>query len=352
MRPRRPRQALAVVLVTVAQLGAADCTHILAEPPVGSLYQGVFPGGKDGMGADIRPKDVQEYQKAIGKRPTWVYFWNNWYESRAFPQATAAWIRKNGSVPYIRLMLLSSPEVPTPDPLYTLENIIGGKFDPDFRQWMRDAKRFGTPLLAEYGTEVNGWWFPWSGLWNPENGSHAQSAARFQAAYRHIVQIAREEGALNIRWVFHICPWDEPLEDWNRLENYYPGDEWIDWVGFSVYGRQVPRDKYAIPFRTQMDPAYGRVSKLTGKPLIVCEFGAIRDELQAGWTTAALSDLVAGRWPKVIAFSWWNADFFNDHVTGKRSNMRVQDSPELRDVLRRYIGQEPRVLSKPRLACR
>jgi len=39
-------------------------------------------------------------------------------------------------------------------------------FDADFHRWMRDAKRFGSPLIAEYGVEANGYWFPWNGRWN------------------------------------------------------------------------------------------------------------------------------------------------------------------------------------------
>jgi len=166
-------------------------------------------------------------------------------------------------------------------------------------------------------------------------------------AYRHIIRIAREEGAHNIRWVFHVDPWDEPVVDWNRFENYYPGDEWIDWVGVSVYGRQVPKDRRAVSFRFQMDWAYDRLRRLTGKPVIVCEFGTISDEHQAGWAKAALLDILGGRWPKVIGFSWWNAKFENDSVTGRQSNMRVQENPALLAVFRKYVAQERRVLSRP-----
>ena len=74
--------------------------------------------------------DVRIYQHAVGKSLAWVYFWNNWYENPHFPYQTASWIRANGSVPYIRLMLLSSPTIPRPDPVYSLQNIIDGKFDP------------------------------------------------------------------------------------------------------------------------------------------------------------------------------------------------------------------------------
>ncbi len=82
---------------------------------------------------------------------------------------------------------------------------------------MQDARKFGSPVIAEYGVEVNGWWFPWNGLYNKEGGSYADSVARFREAYRHIIRIAREEGAYNIRWVFHVDPWDEPIEDWNKF---------------------------------------------------------------------------------------------------------------------------------------
>jgi hypothetical protein len=175
-------------------------------------------------------------------------------------------------------------------------------------------------------------------------GSYNDSVARFREAYRHIICISREERAYNIRWVFHVDPWDEPVEEWNRFEHYYPGDDWIDWVGVSVYGRQVPKDRRAVPFRVQMDSAYRRLAKLTNKPVIVCEFGTIRDQGQAAWAKAALVDILGGRWPKLIGFSWWNADFENDSVTGRRSNMRVQDAPDLLAVFRRYVGEERTVI--------
>jgi Glycosyl hydrolase family 26 len=338
----------ALLLAAALDPAAAVSTSVIAEPPAGKLYHGVFPGGRDGMGGDIAPPDVLGYQQLVGKRPAWVYFCNNWYQSRDFPMATATWIRANGSIPYIRLMLLHAP-IRHPDPLFTLENILRGRLDRDFRRWMRDARRFATPLLAEYGVEVNGFWFPWNGLWNREGGSYADSVARFRAAYRHIIRIAREEGAHNIRWVFHVDPWDEPVVDWNRFENYYPGDEWIDWFGVSVYGRQIPKDRRAVSFRWQMDWVYDRLGKLADKPIVVSEFGNIKDPSQVSWASDALSDITGGRWPKLIGFSWWNSAFFNDPDPAQRSNMRIQDSPGLAAVFRKYVGRNDAVLSAPLL---
>ena len=137
-RPHQPRRSGKLLLVIAATLIVAVAAaardpkrvtatgDIIVEPPPGKLYHGVFPGGSNGMGGDITSRDLLVYQAAVGKQPTWVYFCNNWYESPAFPYQTAAWIRANGSVPYVRLMLLSSADIPRPDPVYSLQRIIDG----------------------------------------------------------------------------------------------------------------------------------------------------------------------------------------------------------------------------------
>ncbi len=343
---------LTLLLLSAAlSCGTGARPAVVAEPPPGHFYQGVFPGGENGMGSDITPADVAVYERAVGKRPTWVYFCDNWYEGRDFPWRTASWIRQGGSIPYIRLLVLSGNPIPRPDPVFNLANINRGMFDADFHRWMRGARRFGSPLIAEYGVEANGFWFPWNGLWNKGAGTYPDAVASFREAYRRIVRIAREEGALNIRWVFHIDPWDEPVESWNRFEYYYPGDEWVDWVGVSVYGRQLPKDKYRPTFRYQMDWAYRRLMAITGKRVIVCEFGNVVEDGQEAWTRAALSDLIGGRWPKVIGFAWWNAAFYNDPADPSRqSDMRIQNSPGLPSLFRTMVGEEARVLGTPLLA--
>jgi hypothetical protein len=107
--------ALCGILIA-AMLTLADeskSSGVLQPPPAGKLYHGVYPGGISGEEDDITAKDVATYEQTVGKKAAWVYFSHNWFRGREFPEATAAWIRDGGAVPFIRLMLRSSVEKKT-----------------------------------------------------------------------------------------------------------------------------------------------------------------------------------------------------------------------------------------------
>jgi hypothetical protein len=362
-----PTQAPAVEEPAVEEPVAEEPAQS-ALPPAGFIYHAVFPGEEiadskpppdgipfeeDGVSLD----DLRSYEEHVGKTATWVYFSHNWFRGRSFPLSAVSWIRDAGSIPYIRLMLRSSAEQNVAEPTFTLDRIISGDFDDDLRAWARDARDFGSPLIAEYGTEVNGEWFSWNGIWNGAgtldgygDPSEYDGPERFRDAYRHIIQIARDEGASNITWVFHVDGNDIPDEEWNRLEQYYPGDEWIDWLGVSVYGAGDPMDDEWPQLRDGMDKVYPRLAALSpDKPIALLEFGVTSGNPlgnQAEWAEAALTDLVAFRWPRLIGFSWWNEKWENDDDPSHDTNMRVQDNPDLAAVFQRLVGSEPKVLGR------
>lgn len=332
-------------------------SQVIATPPAGKIYHAVYPGGATGEEDDITPEGLSSYEERVGKPATWVYFSHNWYRGRVFPVETASWIRDAGSIPYIRLMLRSSAEENVAEPTFTLSRILNGEFDDDLRAWGRAARNFGSPLLAEYGTEVNGQWFPWNGVWNGGGTLDgygdpilADGPERFRDAYRHIIGIVRGEGADNIVWVFHVNNDDYPNESWNRLEEYYPGDEWVDWIGVSVYGAQTPLDEEWPLFRDEMDQVYPRlVSLSSSKPIVLLEFGVTSGNPlgdQAAWADSALADLTALRWPRIVGFSWWNESWENDDNPAHNTDMRVQDNPALASVFRRLVGGGDNVLGR------
>jgi beta-mannanase len=254
-------------------------------------------------------------------------------------------------------MLRSESKFESAEFVYTPQNIIDGKFDDDLRVWCDDARNFGSLLLAEYGTEVNSDSFPWSGVVNgaeEKNGygdpTLADGPERFRDAYRHIIAICRTEGAVNITWVFHIDIESTPDESWNQFENYYPGDEWINWIGISVYGTYTPMSPYYSIFRISMDRIYPRILKLApDKPIIVAEFGTAKNNPfvdQVVWTRNALTDITSLRYQNLIGFSWWNEAWINDANRAHDTTMRVQDNPDLGALFREMVGDNPNVIGE------
>ena len=333
-----------IVLATVA----ASCGHaaqLIAPPPSGKLYQGLyFDEAKpehDPTEHDVIAADVPRFEETLGTKTVWVFFSNNWFESRKFPRATCEWIRQLGKIPYVRLMLRSDAEQDRAEKTFTLANILAGQFDDDLKAWARDVKEFRSPILVEWGMEPNGKWFSWNGKWN---GGAKDGPARYVAAYRHIVDVMRAEGADNLQWIWHVNWLDQPEAKWNRFENYYPGENYCEWVAVSTYGPLTPRDVDGTEsFRFKMATAYPRLTKVApGKPIVIAEFGCAlhnRKVDASAWARAALEDLFSGRWPAVIGFCWWNESWENDDVRRHNTDMNILHDAGLTKVFRDTLAK-------------
>jgi hypothetical protein len=323
----------------------AQSAHILAPPP-GKLYHGFY---WDGVGSDehdptehdVTPSDVARYEEAVGKQTAWIYFSDNWFESRKFPVPTCNWIHDLKKIPYIRLMLRSDVDQGHSEKTFSLRKIIAGEFDADLRAWAREAKNFGSPVLIEWGTEPNGKWFSWNGKWN---GGAKEGPPHYVAAYRHIVDLMRAAGADNLQWVWHVNWLDEPEKKWNRFENYFPGENYCDWVALSAYGPTTPtmRDG-AESFAFKMRKAYPRLMKVApGKPIIIAEFGCDlhNEHVDAtSWAGAGLENLLSNRWPGIIGFCWWNEGWQNDNRKKHDTDMIVLHDTGLTRSFRDEFGK-------------
>jgi hypothetical protein len=324
---------------------AAAAREPVAPPPPGKLYQGFFfsavsPGSDDANEHNVTAADVGQFERAIGKQTSWVYFSDNWFESRTFPAATCNWIRSLGKVPYIRLMLRSDLDQNHAEKIFSLANICAGRFDDDLKRWAEGASSFGGPVLVEWGTEPNGDWFAWNGKWN----GRAEGPARYVQAYRHIVDLMRAAGADNLQWVWHVNWDDVPVVRWNRLEDYFPGETYCNWMAVSAYGPLTPRTAEVGTFRAEIDQVYPRLTKLApGKPIIVAEFGCDlhhRKIAAAVWARDALHDLLGGRWPAIIGFCWWNESWENDDVAAHNTDMIILHDPALMAVFRTELEKQ------------
>ena len=245
--------------------------------PISGIYHAAYPdfGGTEDI---VTTERINDFETLVNKDIVWAYFSNNWYYNIQFPSTEVNTISSSGKIPFIRIMPRTNFDEGGPDPNYTMQKIIDGNFDTELTQWAIDAKNTNIPLLVEFGTEVNGNWFPWNGQYcgageTTEYGDAnlPDGAERFVAAYRHIIDLCNTNEASNITWFFHVDAYSEPNSPWNEIDNYYPGDNYIDWLGVSIYGPQESHEDYQ-EFSEILNDVYPTLTQLSNKPIAILEF--------------------------------------------------------------------------------
>jgi hypothetical protein len=231
---------------------------------------------------------------------------------------------------------------------FSLFEIINCKWDAYIDQWADAAKAFGKPMIVVFANEMNGDWFPWSGTyyggseWVPDSRS-CKGPENFKAAYRHVVDRIRARGATNIKWMFHTNNYSYPLDVWNFAPSYYPGSDYVDWLGLSVYGQQF-KDEPNPDIRSLMDWPYQEMCGLDPKkpimiaewatgefPLSVTEPGIRKNE----WIKQGL-DLLRTRYPRIKAAVYWHERWQN--LDQSYSNLRVNSSVESLNAYRESVA--------------
>jgi hypothetical protein len=187
--------------------------------------------------------------------------------------------------------------------------IIDGTDDALIGRAADNLKALNAPVLLRWAWEMNGDWFDWDG---PHNGNNP---ALFVKAWRHVHDIFLAHGADNVAWVWGPNAGSAPEAAWNDMDNYYPGDDDVDWVAVSGYysnGLQTPQALFG-----DIVHRYG-----SRKPIMIAETGMV----ERGGTVKADFIRVLRQWvvanPSVGSVVWFDTD--DDKGTG--ANWRIDSS--------------------------
>jgi len=247
---------IVAIVIAVAALGYAviRIASALSGPPVAEAHLMPKPGSYLGVFENGSPPSYQPlngFARVAGRSPNLVGYFSGWAEP--FDLSFAVSVRAHLGVTFVQI-----------DPTYaSIPAIAAGVYDDYLRQYADSVREFGTAVVIGFGHEMNASWYPWG-------YPHVQPAT-FRAAWRHIVDLFRAQGARNVTWLWTVNalrPRGAPAAAGGTgpLSRWWPGAQYVDWVGIDGFFYR-PQDS----FQTVFAPTIQEVHRLTTRPILLSE---------------------------------------------------------------------------------
>lgn len=193
-----------------------------------------------------------------------------------------------------------------------------------FGAWAKSTKR---PIYLRIGYEFD--------------GVHNElDPAEYVRAYRRIVDRLRSDGADNIAFVWHS--YAAPTYQNHPIADWYPGDDYVDWVGVSVFGH-IYSSQPSQELKWVLDYALSKK-----KPVMVAEaspihgISASNDRAWENWFVHFFS--LVYRY-NIKAISFINEDWTRFNFAVSWSDARLQNNPNVANAFfvetnkERYLKQ-------------
>ncbi len=256
---------------------------------------------------------LNQYVSETGKAPSAMLWFQDWGDSNGgnLDANTLDAVSNQGIMPIISW----EPQAPgqgVNQPDYALSTIINGQHDGYIRGWAHDAAVWGKPLYVRFAHEMNGTWYPWCPYVNGNGGGD-----QYIAAWRHIVDIFREEKATNVRWIWSPNTEFQSYPYSAQFSSMYPGDAYVDWIGLSGYNWGGPS---WASFTDIYASTYAALTSMSSKQIILTEIGSVESGgNKADWITSALLTEIPHTFPHIRAVIWFDAK--------RQVDWRIDSSP-------------------------
>jgi len=301
-----------VALLAISLAGAAAGQNFALGPyePARGCYIGAY------IELDPTVKgDVAAFEKLAGKKHC-SYFRYVGY-GQPFPFAWVKELKARGQVPHIAW-----------EPNQGLDAVQDDEY---LRGWAEAARRADVPIFLRFASEMNGNWQAWS-------GDPALYVEKWRLVYRVMHQIAPKV-------VMVWCPFAVPQ---GSITSYYPGDEYVDWVGVNIYS--VKRHDGDPKKIAGEDPTelLRYVYKLyaSRKPIAICEYAAthycnalkLRCPEFAVEKMRRLYSALPTEFPRVRMINWFSVNAASDNLAD--NDYSVTTDPQVLAAYRDIIASD------------
>jgi hypothetical protein len=179
----------------------------------------------------------------------------------------------------------------------SVSRVIQGDFDGYIRKVAVQVKGFGKPIMLTLFSEFNlqgAFAFGPKGRDGIDSADHIcneygdrgwpDGPERVRDAFIHVIDLFRAEGVKNVTWFMYagsnyMDPQHGDYSPWLHPKYFYPGDDYLDWVGLSTYFID-PRWKFKVNdevtvISRALKPGYDAWGEVTKKPLYLPEFASL-----------------------------------------------------------------------------
>jgi mannan endo-1,4-beta-mannosidase len=287
---------VAVAGVTVAIVHAVVPSRLAQSP------EHVRPGGRVVISLPANPtsyvgayvhgvpnsyRPMVRFAAQTSVRPNIALYYSGWGEE--FKSTFAAQAVRHHAIPLIQI---------EPGTAH-LREIADGGFDTYLAAYAKAVANFGRVtghgVIIGFAHEPNGPWYPW--------GNGHVPPATWVAAWRHVVDVFRNQGAYDVTWLWTINIIDRK-HNIAGPGRWWPGSKYVTWVGIDGYYY-----KPAWSFAPLFGPAIKAVHQLTRDPILISETGAA----PVAGKASKIADLFAGvRDYGLLGLVWFDVNRVRD----------------------------------------
>ena len=282
------------------------------------------------MGQDI--KTISEYMDNFSNRPApggWAAYWGI-TSMNGVDRMNAKDIARQYGQQNHQTLVDRYPDTVLQSGLWivgmwdVLKQASNGKYNHVIRHFSAWAKTIDRPLYLRIGYEFD--------------GEHNQMEPDdYVKVYRRIVDIIRAEGVDNVAFVWHS--YAAPTYKAYPLSAWYPGDDYVDWVGISLFSHM-----YSPDLGKEANDVFN-FAKAHKKPVMVAEASPVngigKDNTHV-WDTWFVNFLSLTYRKNVKAISYINADWtaYSGFASLEWKDARLQNNQQVANAWFKETGKD------------
>ncbi|GAA3237416.1 glycoside hydrolase family 26 protein [Actinocorallia longicatena] len=287
---------------TVSTAGGSEPDAVLRATK--RKYLGIYVEGKY---KDNPAAQSKVLKKNVGRAPNIMKHFQAWNAPYPADWAKAAY--KVGALPQLEWEPHGVP----------LKTIAAGDSDAFLHAYAKQVKASKVPVMISFGHEMNGWWYDWA--------TKKTTAKQFVAAWRHIHDIFKAEGATNAKWLWApnvIYPMPKV-----KLKPLYPGNSYVDWVGVIGYYKGQKN----ATFKGFFEPTIKKIRTFSKKPILLAETGSKRGPKRNKEIADLLTNVAKRK--DIIGLIWFNMNKPGD------GDYRIEATKSSLKTFRTYVTKYP-----------